>query len=130
MRTHVSMFFEVRKSAQLQPLINCLTDELRGMRCTLDFRGNSSIRDQFDARMEVGRDGELWQFLPALSFSYAARARLAAWLPEKVTPLPGASRARWRILARLSPKFVRMDIILADTLIAGSVQPVAAGLSV
>ena len=114
--------FDRRNDKGLSAVQRNVADEVRRLKAEIRRGGLRRVNDQLDARLDVGATPEVWQFLPALSFCYAVRARLEAWLPHLFGPLPTKSRALWMDLAFAAPSFARMDIVLADALIAASMQ--------
>lgn len=118
--------FDVRGKVALKPLLTSLPSIMKSVVRDVASCKIPAVRQQLEARADADLN-EGWQYLPMLSFSFAARARLAARRPAEHGPLPRHDRRLWRVLATLAPNFVMMDLLLADALIAGSQPAVTEG---
>lgn len=111
--------FDARKARDLSALSQLISQDLPRSRRLLNEVASPAVRAQLDARLD-STPAASWGLLPAVSFAWAAQARIRARDSQAVPLMSPGRREAWRTLAQFAPDYVGMDIVLADALVQSS----------
>jgi hypothetical protein len=121
-RTIAAMdLIELRNNAQLSRLLSQSADIVETIQNILSVNVIPEILDAFTSRMHpISNTG--WRSIPSISIGMAILARFASRGHQFAIDTMETYEVNWASLALVAPKFVTIDIVLAELLVAGSIK--------
>jgi len=121
-RTIASMdLIELRDNARLSRLLSQSMDISQSIQNILSDNVTAEIMNAFTCRMHpISNIG--WRSIPSISIGMAILARYASRGHQFAIDTMETYEANWVSLAVVAPKFVTIDIVLAELLVAGAIK--------
>lgn len=112
---------EQRDNAQIRRLLSQSMDMVKSIQKILSDNVSPEINNAFICRMHpISNTG--WRSIPSISIGMAILARYASRGHQFAIDTMEAYETNWVSLAVVAPKFVTIDIVLAELLVAGAVK--------